>query len=156
MQDLYNFLADLLPSKMEQITYTIGGIIGAIFSFLFEGIDAGFYWLCAFMAVDYITGIMQAIINKNMSSKVGFKGLIKKSIIISVVVLFHGLAQIIKIPPMETAAIFAFALNEMFSILENIERAGLGKIIPPGVRQILEIAKSYEAKKIDELKKEEK
>lgn len=125
--------------------------MGAIIGFIFDGLQHAFMWLFVFMIIDYITGIMQAIHNKDLSSKIGFKGLIKKSIIVSIVILFHGLADIIQLPALETAAIFAFALNELCSIIENIERSGYADIIPPAVRKLLAICETKSEKIINDI-----
>jgi toxin secretion/phage lysis holin len=133
-------------------SFFVGGIIGSIYSFLFGELNDAFLWLFCMMVVDYVTGIMQAVHNRKLSSKIGFKGIIKKVIIITIVVLSHGLSEIIHLTEIETAVIFAFALNEMCSILENIERSGFGDIIPKPIRRILEIAGEKEEKMIDKLK----
>ena len=150
MQDLLKFITELLPGKMQHIMMSIGSATGLVVGYIFDGLNQAFYWLCIFVLIDYITGLVQAYHNKNLSSKVGFRGIVKKAIILSIVILFHGLAKIVEFPALETSAIFAFCLNEMLSILENIERAGFGGIVPPGVRQLLEIVQT---KTTDELKK---
>lgn len=156
MQEFIDFIEDIAPTKMEQLNIIIGGALGAVVGFIFHGLTTVFYWLLIFVAVDYVSGLIQAIHNHNLSSKVGFKGIIKKVIILSVVILFHGLAEIVSMPALDTAVIFAFSLNELFSILENIERAGLGNIIPPGVKQILVIYENKGNSIIDNLKGDKK
>lgn len=156
MQELIDFIEDIAPTKMEQLNIIIGGALGAVVGFIFHGLTTAFFWLLIFVAVDYVSGLIQAIHNHNLSSKVGFKGIIKKVIILSVVILFHGLAEIVSMPALDTAVIFAFSLNELFSILENIERAGLGNIIPPGVKQILVIYENKGNSIIDNLKGDKK
>lgn len=151
MQNFLAFLSSIAPSKIEIFFYKIGAGIGAAFGMIWN-LEGALNWLFVFMAVDYITGIIQALYNHNLSSKVGFKGLIKKAIIISVVILFHGLAKIAEFPALETMAIFAFSLNELFSILENIERSGFAGVIPPAIKKLLAIAQSKNDQKIDELK----
>lgn len=152
MQELYNVILALIPTKMQTFLYTIGAALGSVVGYIFNGIDKAFYWLLIFVSVDYITGLIQAIKNKNISSKVGFVGILKKVVILSVVILFHGLADIAAIPVLETAVIFAFCLNELYSILENIERAGLGSVIPPQIAQLLAIVESKTEEKIKDFK----
>ena len=152
MQELYNAILASVPTKMQSILYMIGGAVGTVFGYVVDGLDKAFYWLLIFVAVDYVTGLIQAVHNKNISSKVGFAGIVKKVIIISIVILFHGLADIAGFPSLETAVIFAFSLNELCSILENIERSGFSNIIPPQVAQILAIVESKTEDKIKNLK----
>lgn len=144
------FLSALMPARWAIIA---GGALGTAYSFLFGELDHAFTWLFVMMIVDYTTGIIQAIHNHAISSKVGFRGIVKKVIIITIVVLSHGLAKMINLSEIETAVIFAFALNEMYSILENIERAGYGSVIPDPVRKILDIVKDKEDEIIDKIKK---
>lgn len=55
----------------------LGGFIG----WFLGGADGFLYALIAFVVVDYITGIMCAIADKNLSSAVGFKGICRKVLI---------------------------------------------------------------------------
>ena len=71
---------------------------------------------------------------------------------LEVAVLSHGLAKMIELPAVETAVMFAFALNEFGSILENIEKAGYGAIIPLSIRKILEIVEDKGEEAIEKLK----
>ena len=60
-------------SKLQIIIDSIAGAIGAVLGFMYGEVGGLFYALVAFMALDYITGIIIAVINKNLSSEVGFK-----------------------------------------------------------------------------------
>ncbi|CUH92986.1 toxin secretion/phage lysis holin [Defluviitalea raffinosedens] len=42
------------------------------------GVDGFLYALITFIIIDYVTGIMGAILQKKLSSDVGFKGIFKK------------------------------------------------------------------------------
>lgn len=156
MQELLTFINSIMPTKWDLYAYRIGAIFGGIAGFIFNGIQNAFLWLFVFMVIDYITGIMQAVVNHDLSSKVGFKGLVKKAMIITIAVLFHGLAQIVELPAIETASIFAFALNELCSIIENIERMGFEKAIPPAISRVLAICKNKQEKILNDLEKEGK
>lgn len=123
--------------------------MGAIYGYIFNEMPHAFNWLLIMIAVDYITGMIQAFKTKTWSSKTGFKGLIKKSVILTIVILFHGLSDIVHMPEIDTAVIFAFAINEICSILENVERMGLGSIIPKNVRKLLDIVGDTEIDKLN-------
>ena len=59
-----------------QLTFTgIGGWLG----WYLGGTDGLLYALVAFVVVDYITGVMCAIVDKRLSSAVGFKGSSERS-----------------------------------------------------------------------------
>ena len=55
----------------------LGGALGAVLG----GFDGFLYALIAFVLVDYLTGVMVAVVNKKLSSEVGFKGIFKKVVI---------------------------------------------------------------------------
>lgn len=69
-----------------------------------------------------------------------------------IVILFHGLSDIVLLPAIDTAVISAFAINEICSVLENVERMGLGDIIPTPVRKLLDVVTDKEDDIIDKLK----
>ncbi|HEL1738447.1 TPA: phage holin family protein [Streptococcus suis] len=112
---------------------TIGGIIGSIFGEL----DGFLYALLVFMVIDYLTGIMAAILEKNLSSSIGKKGIFKKVMIIFLVAMAHMLdLHVVKQGgAVRTAVIFFYFSNEGLSILENATRLGLP--IPNRIRNVL-------------------
>ena len=61
-----------------QIAFTaFGGFLG----WFLGGVDGFLYALIAFTVIDYITGVMCAITDKNLSSSIGFKGICRKVLI---------------------------------------------------------------------------
>ena len=91
-----------------------------------------------FMALDYVTGVMCAIIDKKLSSAVGFKGVCKKVLILFMV----GIANIVDLHVIGSGsalrgAVIAFYLsNEGLSLLENAAYIGLP--IPDKLKAVLE------------------
>ena len=77
---------------MDNIMMWIKFVAGAVCSFctaLFGGLDAVLVALLAFIALDYLTGLMVAVYTKTVSSEIGYKGLLKKvGILIKSIVLF--------------------------------------------------------------------
>ena len=63
----------------------IGGWLG----WFLGGCDGLLYALLAFVVIDYITGIMCAVVDKKLSSEVGFKGIFKKVLIFALVGIGH-------------------------------------------------------------------
>ena len=112
----------------------IGGGLGGFFGEM----DGFFYALIAFVVIDYITGVMCAIINKQLSSEVGFKGIFRKVLIF----LLVGIANIIDVQVigtgavLRTAVIFFYISNEGVSLLENAGHLGLP--IPEKIKTVLE------------------
>lgn len=99
------------------------------------------YALLAFVAIDYITGVFCAIIDKNLSSEIGARGIFKKVIIFVLVGVAHILdTQILGSSgdnggALRTAVIFFYLSNEGVSILENAGHIGLP--IPEKLKEIL-------------------
>lgn len=115
----------------------IAGIGGCVGRFL-GGFDGFLYALIAFVIIDYITGIMAAILEKNLSSELGFKGIFKKIMIFLLVCIGHilDLYLIGTGSTFRTAVIFFYCSNEGLSIIENACRIGLP--VPEKIKDILE------------------
>ena len=111
----------------------IGGIIGSIFG----EIDGFLYALLVFMTIDYLTGVMAAIVEKNLSSSLGKKGIFKKVMILFLVAMVHmiDLHVVKQGGAVRTAVIFFYFSNEGLSILENATRLGLP--IPTRITNVL-------------------
>ena len=112
----------------------IGGWLG----WFLGGCDGLLYALLAFVVIDYITGIMCAVVDKKLSSEVGFKGIFKKVLIFALVGMGHILdTRIIGAGSvLRTAVIFFYLSNEGVSLLENA--AYLGLPIPQKLKSVLE------------------
>lgn len=112
----------------------MGGWLG----WFLGGCDGLLYALLAFVVVDYITGIMCAVVDKKLSSAVGFKGIFKKVLIFTLV----GIANIVDVQVLgspgvlRTAVIFFYLSNEGVSMLENA--AHLGLPVPDVIKTVLE------------------
>lgn len=117
---------------------TLGGIIGFLY-----GDPTGVFWaLLAMMALDYITGVIIAVINKTLSSEIGFKGLAKKFLILIFVAVAHVLdTQVLGGAAVAMTAVMLFYIaNEGVSIVEN--SAALGLPVPEKLIDILEQIKA--------------
>lgn len=118
------------------IQFVFAGVGGWLGWFL-GGFDGLIYALIAFVVVDYITGVMCAIVDKNLSSSVGFKGICRKVLIFTLV----GIAHILDTnvigdgSVLRTAVIFFYISNEGVSLLENASHLGLP--IPEKMKEIL-------------------
>jgi toxin secretion/phage lysis holin len=124
---------------------SIGGFLG----WYLGGLDSFLYALIAFVAVDYLTGVMAAIQDKKLSGKVGAHGIFKKVMIFLLVGVAHMVdSQIIGHDNViRTAVVFFYLSNEGISIMENA--AHLGLPIPQKLRAILESL--HEAKEQDKM-----
>lgn len=122
---------------MEHIRCWAAGI-GAILGDFFGGMDGLLTVLVAFVVLDYITGILCAIVEKRLSSETGFKGICQKVMIFCLVGMANLLdTQIIGSGSMlRTAVIFFYCANEGISIIENAARIGLP--VPENLRKVME------------------
>lgn len=112
----------------------VGGFLG----WFLGGVDGFLYALVAFIATDYITGVMCAIVERVLSSEIGYRGIFKKVLIFALVGVAHIIDQNIigDGSAIRTAVIFFYLSNEGISIIENATRLGLP--IPEKLRDILE------------------
>ena len=128
-----NFSVDLVWAKIQAAVTALGGWLG----YFLGGMDGLLIALLVFMALDYITGVMCAIVDKQLSSTVGFRGVCKKTLIL----LLVGVANIVDVHVVGTGsalrgAVVAFYLsNEGVSLLENAAHIGLP--IPEKLKEIL-------------------
>lgn len=112
---------------MNKIIQLITAIGAAVCGFLFGRMDGLMYALIAFMALDYLTGVLVATAQKELSSKVGFKGIAKKVIILALVAVGHILdTHVLGGGAVCRSAVSGFYIaNEGISILENAAELGL-------------------------------
>ena len=112
----------------------VGGWLG----WFMGGCDGLFFALVAFTAIDYVTGVMCGVVDKKLSSSVGFKGICRKVLIFAMVGIAHVLdAQVIgNGSVLRTAVIFFYISNEGVSLLENASYLGLP--VPGAVKAVLE------------------
>ena len=121
-------------NTIQLIFSAVGGWLG----YFLGGCDGLLYALIAFVVIDYITGVMCAIINRELSSAVGFKGIFRKVLIF----LLVGIANIIDVQVigtgavLRTAVIFFYISDEGVSLLENAGHLGLP--IPEKIKTVLE------------------
>ena len=126
MRDIWTFI--------QMAFAAIGGWIG----WFLGGYDGFLYALIAFVVIDYILGVMCAILEKHLSSDVGARGIFKKVVIFSLVGIAHIIDQNIigDGGGIRTAVIFFYLSNEGISIIENSTRIGLP--VPEKLKEILE------------------
>lgn len=83
-----------------------------------------------FMIADIVSGVIQAIINKNLDSQKMREGLLRKILLILVVILSFIFQYAFNIPAISKVVCIYLIVMEIISILENIKKAGidLGKL----------------------------
>ena len=136
-----------LWNTIQLVFAAVGGWLG----YFLGGFDGLLYALIAFIVLDYITGVMCAVVDKTLSSAVGFKGICRKVLILALV----GIAHIVDMhvvgagEALRSAVICFYLSNEGVSLLENA--AHLGLPIPEKLKAILaQLHNREEAPKLEE------
>lgn len=120
--------------------------IGTLISSYLGGWDIILKVLIVFILTDYTTGVLCAIIDKKLSSAVGFKGIAKKIVILGLVGLSFMLDEALHTSIFRNLSILFYIANEGISILENSTK--LGVPYPQKLKDILEQLKKDNDKEI--------
>ncbi|MGN0423509.1 MAG: holin family protein [Lachnospiraceae bacterium] len=138
MERLYDWLCiwvfPLFSKLFNQISIAVG-VIGGFTAYYLGGWD-NLIKTIVFMAVtDYILGWIKGIYQKQLSSEIGFKGLLKKIVMFIVIAVSYSIQSLVgdNIPLREVVIMF-YICNEALSILEN---AAIFVPIPDKLREVL-------------------
>ena len=123
---------------MEKYFNVIVAILATFFTYLFGSWDLALQVLIVFMVLDYLTGVLHAYLIGQLSSEVGFKGLVKKCMILVVVIIGVMLDRMLGNGTwmFRTLVCYFYIANEGISLLENVGNIGIP--IPNKMRQALE------------------
>ena len=128
-----DFSVDLVWTKVQIAITAIGGWVG----YFVGGMDGMLIALIVLMSLDYISGVVCAIVDRKLSSAIGFRGICKKVLILMLV----GVANIVDLHVVGTgsalrgAVICFYMSNEALSLFENAAHIGLP--IPDKLREAL-------------------
>lgn len=124
--------------KMEKMFNWISivfSFIGGFFSYWLGGWDVLMKTIVFLAVVDYITGLIRAVYLKELSSEIGFKGLLKKIVMFIVIAVAFVIQQMIGgTVPLREIVIMFYIANEAISLLEN---AAIFVPIPDKLRDVL-------------------
>ena len=118
-------------------------------TWLFGTWDTALIVLVLFMALDYLTGVLRAWINKEVSSDIGLKGIARKTVIFIVLIVAVLLDRLLNTGTwvFRTLICYFYIANEGISLLENC--AGLGLPVPEKLRDSLAQLKDGEKKDLN-------
>ncbi len=120
--------------------------IAAVFTYLFGGADEWFLGLLIVVILDYISGVIAAVICRTLSSRKGFSGILKKVLIFCVVAVAHIIDRATGAGGVLRALTIGFLLaNECISVLENAGRCGIP--LPAKLMSALEQLRGSESRK---------
>lgn len=116
-------------------TSVIIGTIGGYLAKLLGGYDMLLQTILLMVVLDYATGIIKALYQKQLSSAIGFKGIIKKVMVFIVIAAANSLQHLLgDIIPIREIVIMFFIANEGLSLLEN---AAVMIAIPEPMKEVL-------------------
>lgn len=125
---------------LDKVISIIASEVATVFIFLVGEIDVALICLIVAIVLDYISGIIKAYNTKQLSSKIGFKGILKKIGILVLVMLAVLVDRVSgNTGAIRTLVIYYFVANEGLSILENLGEAGIP--IPNVIKKALKVLK---------------
>ncbi len=105
-------------------------------NYLWGGFDMALNTLLLFMLLDYILGVACGVFKKELSSKIAFKGILKKMAMLIIIAVGVSLDLIINADGFLRGLVLFFYIGlEGISILEN--SATIGVPIPDKLRSVL-------------------
>lgn len=125
---------------MKVYISTAFSFIATGFTWLVGGFDLAFKTLAIVMLLDYITGVISAIYKKKVNSKIGFKGILKKSLYFIVIILATLLDNLLNQNVIRYVVIYFFVANDGISIVENIAKCNVK--LPKKLLEMLEQLKN--------------
>lgn len=138
---------------MENLFKTIVAVLAAAISYFFGGADMWLIALVTVIVIDYGTGLAKAYILGQLSSKVGFRGIVKKLMYFAIVAVAVIADNITGAGGMLRVAVVGFLIaNEALSILENC--AATGTWVPKILINVLNKLKDSDDKDVEIKQKE--
>ena len=120
------------------------GFVGGGLAYVLGGWDILLWTLTAFVVLDYVTALIRAAKMKEISSEIGFWGLVRKIMIFVLVIVANLLQQLINESiPLREIVIMFFISNEGISLLEN---ASIFIDVPDRLKDVLLQLRDNEAK----------
>ena len=119
---------------------TVRGMFAAavgVLGYFVGGMDGMLIALVVMMVLDYVTGVICAVFDKTLSSAVGFRGIVKKVVVLMLV----GVANILDVhvigggSALRGVVIGFYISNEGLSLLENAAHIGLP--VPEKLKAVL-------------------
>lgn len=132
---------------IEQKIAVVSGFLGAIVSYMFDSVGVAVSILILFMLTDYITGLVAAGIKKELNSRVGLTGFIRKIYVLVLIGMIYALEFLagyytdfdIYGGHIGDGAAFAYIAIEFISITENGVK--MGAPIPQFIQDLLKIVR---------------
>jgi toxin secretion/phage lysis holin len=116
---------DIYKVCLSPVLWVLGGVMSFL-TYVAGGWDNAVMTLGGFIIADYTSGLLGGFINKELSSEVGFKGIIKKVMLLFVVFVAARFDILVEAGGIiRNAAVYFLIANESISILENVGKCGV-------------------------------
>lgn len=101
--------------------------IGTLLTWLLGAWDTPLVILIVLMSLDYITGITKGYVNKDLSSNIGLKGIARKGVIFTILIVAVMLDRLLNTGNwiFRTLVCYFYIANEGISIIENASELGV-------------------------------
>ena len=129
---------------MKEEISTVAGIVGGFFAMLLGGWYSAMITLVIFMAIDFTTGFIAAMLGRSkhswtgrLSSKAGWYGLAKKFCTLLIIVVAVRIDLLIGTTYIRDATCIGFFVNELLSIVENTSLMGVP--YPDAIKKAIDV-----------------
>lgn len=120
----------------------VSSVVGVCITHLYGGWSMNLEYLLIAMVIDYITGVTASFFSPELSldSRIGFKGIVKKVLILLMVAMGHIVDGVIGTELVMPMVLWFYLANECLSITENVANAGvpIPKRLKSTLRQVRE------------------
>lgn len=115
---------------------SIVGVVASIVSYAVDGLGLAVSVLIVMMILDYVSGLLCAIVNKNLNSRIGYHGIIRKFYYLLLVASIYAISLVIpNISFAGDGASISLCALEIISIMENGVK--MGAPIPKFIKDLL-------------------
>ncbi len=113
--------------NQKEIFNSVVAVLGGGLTYIFGGWDTCLIVLAWFMGLDYLTGVMGGLIQKNLNSHTSFIGILRKTTIIIVLIVAVLLDRLLNGGTwvFRTLVCYFYIANEAISLLENATKIGI-------------------------------
>ena len=145
---------------MKEWICMIAGIVGGFITTLLGGWDSALSTLVIFMGIDFVTGLVTAVMGKSkhsrsgaLNSKAGWIGLAKKFCILLMVAVGVRIDILLGTTYIRDTVCISFCLNELLSIIENATLMGIP--FPPVIKKAIDVLQTKVGRAEEKIEKGE-
>jgi len=145
---------------MKETFCLIAGVVGGFIATLLGGWDNALVTLVIFMGIDFVTGVVTAMMGRSkhsksgtLNSKAGWIGLAKKFCVLLMVVVGVRIDILLGTTYIRDTVCISFCLNELLSIVENTTLMGIP--YPPVVKNAIDVLQTKVGRVEEKVKEEE-